>query len=562
MRPFKAWWLGLAFAWAATLASCMGSEPGRLANPGLDGNRIKATLFFPGQARDGTSPYGCTINDERGLYTVYPQDERHLLWADDVVNRRFVLQQMVQSGVNLVLMSTWGEDFLGCDTAWAKYAPMQDAPQAQDELFAAARDLPLVIVPFIESRGDWTLRAEFPTATDGQVAPGAISQIENLIQRYLKNPEHPEWAQKWARLYDRSGEARYTVAFIHAASDRLGAGNNQAFAVGFDVLAEIVEEAMGVKVGFLLDTLPPASYAPGVFRPSPKQTGPFLIETESVLGINCFIPEIWIGSTDTDELLAWKRDFVQEWAGTTMPVLADVSPGYDAHRIFGEQAAPPYGYTPDWRWGLAGIVADLGIAGMTYNSWNGYTEGMAAVPTLEAGSTFYEWLAGLPPFAVPGRIEAVLFDGDGEGISYHAGTPGNRGGGLRHVAAEIETCADIGGGYNLGLLSAGDWFRYTVNVVSNGIFTVEARVSSPRPGGRFHVEFHRGRQTHKVPFVIPQTGGWHNWRTIRRDDVALSAGQQELRVVMDRNAPGLGVVGDLHYLYLRPSADSLETEAR
>jgi hypothetical protein len=368
---------------------------GRLANPGFDGARIKATLFFPGQARDGTSPYGCSIPDQRGFHTVHPLDGRHLVWSASAANRDFALQQMAQAGINVVEMSFWGEDFLPCSTAWAAFAPMQDAPPAQDELFVAATGQSRLIVPFIESRGDWAMRYEFPTWTDGQVAPGVVSQICNLVQRYLQNASHPEWAGRWAKVYNREGHPRYAVALIHASSERLSGGEHQAFAAGFDALADAVEAATGVQVGFLLDALPPGTFAPGAFRPSAEQTGPFLANTRSVLAINCFIPEIWVGSSDSAVLLAWKRDFLQRWQQTGLPVFVDVSPGYDAHLIFGSQAAPPYGYTAEWREGLTQLVADLAADGITYNSWNGYTEGMAGMPTVEQGAVWHEWLAGL-----------------------------------------------------------------------------------------------------------------------------------------------------------------------
>jgi hypothetical protein len=524
---------------------------GRLANPDFEENRIKATLFFPGQARDGTSPYGCPITDQLGLYTVHSQDNRHLAWSVSVGNRQFVLDQMVQAGVNVVQMSVWGEDFLPCSTSWAAYSPMQDAPQAQSELFTAAVGRPLLILPLIESRGDWVMRAEFPRWTDGRVAPGVVSQIRNLIQRFLQDPLHPEWVQKWARMYDRLGNPRYAVALIHAASDRLGTNDHLAFASGFDELAKTVENATGVKVGFWLDPLPPGTYAPGVFRPSPELTGPFLAKTESILGISSFIPEIWVGSSQTTTLLAWKRDSIRRWLQTGLPVLMDISAGYDAHLVFGNKAAPSYGYTADWRNGLAAMVADFSAVGMTYNSWNGYTEGMAAVPTLEHGAIFYDWLAGLPPFAVPGKIEAELFDGGGEGISYHDQTPGNDGGAFRSTDVDLEPCTDIGGGYNIGWLGAGEWLRYEVNVTSNALYTIEARVASFGPGGTFHLEFEKDRQT--VPFAIPQTGGWQNWVTLRRGRVALSSGQQTLKIIMDQNGSSSVFVGNLNYLFIRPS---------
>jgi hypothetical protein len=41
------------------------------------------------------------------------------------------------------------------------------------------------------------------------------------------------------------------------------------------------------------------------------------------------------------------------------------------------------------------MVKDFGQGGLVFNSWNGYTEGMAAVPTREYGNTYYSWLRRL-----------------------------------------------------------------------------------------------------------------------------------------------------------------------
>jgi len=195
---------------------------GRLANPGFEGHAIKATLFFPGQAKDGSRPYECAAPANTFLYTVGPSDERHLKWAESLANRTFVVDRMVAAGLNVVATSVWGESFLPCTTGWAPWAPMQCAPQAHDELFAATVGKHVLVVPFIESRADWSFRDEFPTF-GGQAAPGTVSQIAHLIERYVQNHSHPEWANKWAQVYDQSGEARYAVALIHASSNRLSA---------------------------------------------------------------------------------------------------------------------------------------------------------------------------------------------------------------------------------------------------------------------------------------------------------------------------------------------------
>ena len=150
-------------------------------------------------------------------------------------------------------------------------------------------------------------------------------------------------------------------------------------------------KATGVKVGFLIDPLPPDSNAPGVFRPNPEKSGAALLETDAILGIQAFIPEIWVsGSPDDVQLMAWKRDFARRWSATGVPFLIDISPGYDASIVFPDSIT--YGFSAEWRDTLTGMVKDFGQDGLVFNSWNGYTEGMAAVPTQEHGDVAYRWL--------------------------------------------------------------------------------------------------------------------------------------------------------------------------
>ena len=364
---------------------------GRLASLGFENERIKTTLFFAGQARDGSNRYGCNPASNLQLYTVNPIDVRHLNWSDSSENRDFALTKMVEAGISVVTMSSWGEHFLPCNIGWAQAAPMQTAPGAHDELFAAAVSKHLLIIPFIESRGDWAFRDEFPRWTDGRVAPGTVSQVNDLINRYLKNAAHPEWTDQWAQVYDRNHEPRYAVVIIHASSNQLGPNDHDAFAAGFDLIAEEVLQTTGIKVGFFIDPLPPGTNAPGVLKPSPEETGLALLNTDAILGIQSFIPEIWVaGSPDDGQLIAWKRDFSRRWSDSGIPFLMDISPGYDASIVFPNSTR--YGFTTGWRDELTAMVMDFGRDGLTFNSWNGYTEGMAAVPTHEHGDTFYRWL--------------------------------------------------------------------------------------------------------------------------------------------------------------------------
>jgi len=304
---------------------------------------------------------------------------------------------MTEAGINVVTMSSWGERGLPCTTGWASFAPMQTSPESHDELFSTSIGKPLLIMPLIESRGDWTFRDEFPRWTDGRIAPGTVSQIVDLIRRYLQNPSHPEWADHWATFYDKHGNARHGIGIIQVSSNRLNPNEHEVFARGFDLIAESVLRRTGINVGFFLDVLPPDTSAPGSFKPSAQETGVFLHNTASILGIQCFVPEIWIGSGNEPFLLDWKRDFARKWFSTGIPFLMDISPGYDGHILFGETAAPANGWTETWRNGLSQLVAEFGRNGIVFNSWNGYTEKMVAVPITEAqsGDVAYQWLKSL-----------------------------------------------------------------------------------------------------------------------------------------------------------------------
>lgn len=369
---------------------------GRLANPGFENRRIETTLFFAGQAKDGSKRYCCDTRSNVLKYTVHPADERHLQWSESRDNQDFALSAMKEAGINVISMSSWGEHNLPCNKGWPISAPMQTAPEAHDELFAAAVREQLLIMPFIESRKkQWNFYDEFPYSTDGRAAPGTVSQIIDLINRYLKNAGHPEWAGRWAKVYDRNGEPRYAVVIIHAASNRL-AEEHALYAEGFNIVAEEVFNATRVNVGFFIDAVPPGTYAPGQFKPSPEETGPFLYGTDAVLGIQCFIPEIWTGLPWDSSLIRWKRDFSRRWYDTGIPFIMDVSPGYDNHLVF-PWTPIRYGHTAAWRQALTGMVADFGKNGFVYNSWNGYTEAMTAVPLREPeyGDIDFRWLQSL-----------------------------------------------------------------------------------------------------------------------------------------------------------------------
>lgn len=457
----------------AVLLCAAGKCPswGALASPGLETEPIRTILFFAGEPLNGR-PSSDNENDcppppggniTQGCETAWPLDQGYLNWSDPT-NRRRVVQRIVDLGFNTISMSTWGESWLPCSVpcpdvpreccfplpmcgekpccdhpvgrctaqdgmqtcriGWSGAAPTQLTTKAKDELFDAAVGLPVVIMPFIESRFDydWVFRRDFPTSLDprflGQLAPGLISQVEDLISRYLKNPNKPMWRDKWAQVYDRNGEKRYAVVICQASSDSIGPQDDAQFAAAFDQVARRIYEHTQINVGFFLDPIPrsvPSSFGcpdvdlpnvkptfDAVFRPDPDSTGPYLWQQSSILGIHAYSPEGWIDDLRPNHAvnecfrIRWKEDFSTRWRLSGVPLLQDVTPGYDGSKIF--QGAPGlhgWGYDDPWRGALIGLHIANGQRGLVYNSWNGYCEGLAAMETVEQGGDNVRFIRAL-----------------------------------------------------------------------------------------------------------------------------------------------------------------------
>jgi hypothetical protein len=327
-------------------------------------------------------------------YSVNPIDPYNLDWINPI-SRLLVVDEIARAGFNTLSMSTWGESWLPCTTdcttyikdadchadrtrastewrcspqpptntkicriGWYGSANMQISAAAKNELFDAAARKPLLIMPFIESRFgfDWDFHDDFPCVHDGypchdkkSLAPGLVSQLKDLIATYLTSPANRQWPAKWAQVYDHEDKPRYAVVIVQAASSRLGPNDHEAFANAFDAVADAIYADTHVKIGFFIDPIPrdptskfgcldfvPVSTFAASFRPDPVETGFYLRNTRSILGIHAYSPEGWIdgepgGGRSVNECykLAWKIEWSQQWRDTGIPFLQDVTPGYD-----------------------------------------------------------------------------------------------------------------------------------------------------------------------------------------------------------------------------------------
>jgi hypothetical protein len=153
-------------------------------------------------------------------------------------------------------------------------------------------------------------------------------------------------------------------------------------------------------------------------------------------------------------------------------------------------------------------------------------------------------------WAIPGKIEMENFDEGAAGAAYADSTIGTTGTRYRTTDVDIENTSDTGGGYNVGWVAAGEWLRYSVNIGATGVYNLDVRVASAGAGGTFHVEVNGVNVSGSV--VVPNTGGWQAWRTIRVSGITLTAGAQVLRVVMDTVGSTTGATGNFNWLSIQP----------
>jgi chitinase len=157
------------------------------------------------------------------------------------------------------------------------------------------------------------------------------------------------------------------------------------------------------------------------------------------------------------------------------------------------------------------------------------------------------------PWAIPGIVEAENFNVGGEGVAYHSLSTQNLGNAHYRLTATGEESVSISTlapapGYRLSQVKAGEWLKYTVNILSNGYYNMTASVSCGDVAcGSFHVEID-GRDV-SGPVYAPPTGGWAVTTNVSAR-VNLPAGIHVLRMVMDSNGPAgdNGFVGGIDYL--------------
>ena len=135
-----------------------------------------------------------------------------------------------------------------------------------------------------------------------------------------------------------------------------------------------------------------------------------------------------------------------------------------------------------------------------------------------------------PLINLPGRMEAEDFNTGGEGTGYHDLSPGNKGTALTTSNVDIDICTDVGGGYNIGFIDAGEWLAYDVSVAQSDVYALTMRMASAKSGTKTAIVTVDGATVATLNFT-DSTGG-QSWKNVAASYISLSAGTHSLRIVM------------------------------
>jgi hypothetical protein len=220
--------------------------------------------------------------------------------------------------------------------------------------------------------------------------------------------------------------------------------------------------------------------------------------------------------------------------------------------LTGAVAVPNTGGYETWTTVDASITLPAGQQTLTVdqdsNGWNFHNMTF----TLSSGGGGSGGSGGDQPFggtpaAVPGTVQVANYDTGGQGVAYNVTSANGSANSYRSDGVDLEDTADTqdtsaaGGAYDMGWTTPGQWFNYTVEVATAGVYTVSFRVASPYGvTDALHIANSSGTNLTGA-VAVPDTGGYETWTTVTAS-VTLPAGEQTLTVDQDSNG------WNFHYL--------------
>jgi len=201
--------------------------------------------------------------------------------------------------------------------------------------------------------------------------------------------------------------------------------------------------------------------------------------------------------------------------------------------LTGSVAIPDTGGYQTWTTVTVSFTLPAGVQTLTVhqdaNGWNLHYLSFALTSgTPPSGDAPY----GGTPAAVPGTVQAENYDTGGQGVAYNVTSTNGSANTYRSDGVDLEATTDSGGGYDLGWTTAGQWFKYTVNVATAGTYTVGLRLAAPSAvTDGLHIDNSSGTNL-SGSVAVAATGGWQTWETVNAT-VTLPAGTQTLTIDQD-----------------------------
>lgn len=133
---------------------------------------------------------------------------------------------------------------------------------------------------------------------------------------------------------------------------------------------------------------------------------------------------------------------------------------------------------------------------------------------------------------IPGKIEFEEYDLGGNGFAYKDDSEGkeNENTFRNEDDVDMEECSDVGGGFNIGFATAGEWLEYTVNVQNTGDYSIDLRTSCDGTDRTITLSIDGTTITQDIS--IPNTSGWQTWTTVNVPKVSLVEGKHVLRATI------------------------------
>ena len=166
-----------------------------------------------------------------------------------------------------------------------------------------------------------------------------------------------------------------------------------------------------------------------------------------------------------------------------------------------------------------------------------YVLRLTANDTLASTYSTVTITAGRGPYGgtawpIPGKVEAENYDYGGQNVSYYDTTPGNGNGPIyRNDDVDIRATTDVGGGYLINYIAAGEWLEYTVNVATTANYNISVRTMTTNTGRTMHINCDGNNVTGTIN--LPTTADWDTGATTTVNTISLTAGQHIIRACMD-----------------------------